>query len=350
MIKRNEEDPQRPLAVRIDPVMELKPEARRKNLLELTGEDVVLSFLPKLNWRFVRDEMRSPEGINFFKAQYMCLWLEEDEGLKVQFEHDELWHRVRPSSFFGNSFEAQTWMSLDRAYSVSKYSDLSALIVGQIKPVEGKNALVVVDCKMERLKESGLVKKTVDLIVQHRPTVFVAERDKNWEDFWQNVVRGCAMKSTPAPYFRWIAIDNTEKSFARRAKSLELPLSDGRLWFANAFPQLEQLLLQLERFDGRKRSGNSVGSKDDGVSALSLMWAEARSLHQADVIKDDAKEAEQRRVIEEAETKEIRKREQYSRIFGNEIYTPPPTLEPAPEPRKADPRMRVFGSKGPWRL
>ncbi len=350
MIKRNEEDPERPLAVRIDPVMEIKPEARRKSLLELTEEDVVLNFLPKLNWRFVRDEMRSPEGINFFKAQYMCQWIEEDEGLKCQFEHDELWHRVRPSSFFGNSFEAQTWMSLDRAYSVSKYSDLSALIVGKIQQVEGKNALVVVDTKMERLKESDLVKKTVDLIAQHRPTVLIAEKDKNWEDFWQAVVRGCSMKGTPAPYFRWIAIDNTEKSFARRAKALELPLSDGRLWFANAFPQLEQLLLQFERFDGRKRSGNSVGSKDDGVSALSLMWAEARSLHQAEVIKDDAEEAERRRIAEEAETKEIRKREQYSRIFGNDVYTPPPPKLVEEQPKQQrDERLKVFG-RGPWRM
>jgi hypothetical protein len=350
MVKRNDEDPERPLAVRIDPVMEIKPEARRKPLLELTEEDVVLNFLPKLNWRFVRDEMRSPEGINFFKAQYMCQWVEEDEGLKCQFEHDELWHRVRPSGFFGNSFEAQIWMSLDRAYSVSKYSDLSALIVGKIQSVEGKNALVVVDTKMERLKESDLVKKTVDLIVQHRPTVFIAEKDKNWEDFWQAVVRGCAMKGTPAPYFRWIDIDNTEKAFARRAKSLELPLSDGRLWFANAFPQLEQLLLQFERFDGRKRSGNSVGSKDDGVSALSLMWAEARSLHQAEVIKDDAEETERRRVIEEAETKEIRKRESYSRIFGNQYTPPPQPQEPAVPEKPRDERYKVFGFKGPWKL
>jgi hypothetical protein len=353
MIKRNEEDPAGPLAVRIDPVMDIKPEARRKNLLELTEEDVVLNFLPKLNWRFVRDEMRSPEGINFFKAQYMCQWVEEDEGLKCQFEHDELWHRVRPSAFFGNSFEAQTWMSLDRAYSVSKYSDLSALIVGQIKQVEGKNALVIVDTKMERLKESDLVKKTVDLIVQHRPTVFIAEKDKNWQDFWQAVVRGCAIKGTPAPYFRWIDIDNSEKSFARRAKAMELPLSDGRLWFANVFPQLEQLLLQLERFDGRKRSGTSVGSKDDGVSALSLMWKEARSLHQAEVIKDDAEEMEQRRMVEEAETKEIRKRESYSRIFGNDVYVPPPPkLETEEQPKQPDdPRYKIFGGRGgPWRL
>jgi len=69
MIQRNDADSERPLAVRIDPVMEIKPESRKKNLLELGERTSSLNFLPKLNWRFVRDEMRSPEGINFFKAQ-----------------------------------------------------------------------------------------------------------------------------------------------------------------------------------------------------------------------------------------------------------------------------------------
>ena len=36
MIKRNQEDPEHPLAVRIDPVMTIKPEAKHKPLLELT--------------------------------------------------------------------------------------------------------------------------------------------------------------------------------------------------------------------------------------------------------------------------------------------------------------------------
>jgi len=55
------------------------------------------------------------------------------------------------------------------------------------------------------------------------------------------------------------------------------------------------------------------------------MWQEARSLHHVEVIKDDAEEAERRRLVEEDEMKEIRKREQYSRIFGNDMYVPPPT-------------------------
>ena len=61
-IQQNEKDPERPLAVRIDPVIEIRPEAKHKPLLELREEDVILNFLPKLNWKFVRDEMRSPKA------------------------------------------------------------------------------------------------------------------------------------------------------------------------------------------------------------------------------------------------------------------------------------------------
>ena len=159
MIKANEEDLERPLAVRLDPVMEIRPEARGKGLLELQEEDGVLNFLPKLNWKFVRGEMRSPEGLNFFRTQYLVEWVKQDDGIKCQFEHDELWHRVRPSSFFGTPLDSQVWMSMDRSYSVSRFSDLSALLVGRIQPVENRPALVVSFVYMERLKESDLTKK-----------------------------------------------------------------------------------------------------------------------------------------------------------------------------------------------
>ena len=117
MIKRNQEDPEHPLAVRIDPVIEIRPEAKHKPLLELREEDVILNFLPKLNWKFVRDEMRSPEGINFFKTQYLCQWIEEDEGIKCTFTEQSLRARLRPRSYFDQTCLPGTpvYMALDTA-------------------------------------------------------------------------------------------------------------------------------------------------------------------------------------------------------------------------------------------
>jgi len=48
MIQVTMADSGAPLAVRIDPVMEIKPESRKRNLLELGEEDVVLKLLAQV--------------------------------------------------------------------------------------------------------------------------------------------------------------------------------------------------------------------------------------------------------------------------------------------------------------
>ncbi len=87
MIKRNNEDSEHPLAVRVDPVMEIKREASHKPLHELREEDVVLNFLPKLHWKFVRSKITAPEGLDFFKTQYLCQWIKQSEGVSIIFRH-----------------------------------------------------------------------------------------------------------------------------------------------------------------------------------------------------------------------------------------------------------------------
>jgi len=353
LIERSEKNKDESFVYRIDPAFQVKKEARHKLtqiLLPTLVEEDIESYLfaERLGWKFLKPDMLNAPA--FFLSQNLCIFpTSEEDALRCQFDHDELWARVRPASFFGTPLGSQVWMSMDRSYSTSKHSDLSALIIGRIMPVENRPSLVVSYCHMERLKESDLLKKVLDVIATHQPTVFIAERDKNWEDFWQNVVRGCANRGIVCPYFRWIKIDNTEKSFARRVKAMELPLALGKLWFSNSFPQLEQLLLQHERFDGRKRSGAGIATKDDGVAALSLMWAECRGLHQVD--EQDKEKVEERRREEEEEGARIRKAAMRAAMFGGTPYQPPPpTAEPTAPEKQRDARYKVFGSKGPWRL
>jgi hypothetical protein len=234
MIRRNDEDPEKALAVRIDPVMTIKPEALRKPLLELQESDVSLNFLPKLNWKFVREEMRSPEGLPFFKTQYLCEWPPaEDEGLTVSFTEDEIKARIRQAGFF-DAPVSHTVMSLDRAYSVSRYADYSCLCVGRIFQRDNRTMCGILDVKLERLKESQLVDQAVLMIDRHRPTAFVLEKDKGHENLVDTIRKGLLMRGIPCP--RFIAKDvpaggKNLNSKARRIKILELPLSDGRLWF-----------------------------------------------------------------------------------------------------------------------
>jgi hypothetical protein len=343
MIKRNEEDSEKPLAVRIDPVFEIRPESRGKALLELKEEDVILNFLPKLNWRFVRDEMRSPEGIKFFRAQYMCEWVPDQEDLfKCQFSHEELWSRVRPASYFSGTATAQTVMSLDRAFSTSRYADFSCIVVGKIQPVDGQNALVVVDSKMERWKESELVRNVVDLIEKHKPSVFVSEQDRGWEVLAQAIKQLCVLRGIPVPFFRWKAISPTERAKAKRIKSLELPLSDGRLWFTTSH-WTEAALLQLEKFDGVSRSNSH--RKDDFCDALGLLYAEFGPRYHEELQTEDVEKRE-READEEARRE--RQRHFHNAMFGGPA--PAPASQPSVEERPSDPRLAVFGRKGPWRM
>jgi hypothetical protein len=344
MIKSNEQDPEKPLAVRLDPVMEIRPEARGKGLLELQEEDVILNFLPKLNWKFVRGEMRSPEGLNFFRTQYLVQWVKEDDGIRCQFEHDELHARVKNLGFFGNSAVAQVVMSLDRAFSISRYADFSCIIVGKVQSVENKQALVAVDVRMNRFKESELVRNIVEMIEKHRPTVFVSQQDKGWSELSDAIRRQCVMKGIPAPWLRFHPIDNTDKAKARRVKKLELPLSDGRLWFVLSH-WTDATLLQLEKFDGITKSSSR---KDDFPDALSLLWDAFGPKYEDEIPKED--HAERQRELEEEGARE-RRRHFHNAMFGGTPYVaPPPQTEPAEPLKPRDERLRVFGFKGPWRL
>jgi hypothetical protein len=344
MIQANEQDPDHPLAVRLDPVMEIRPEAKHKGLLELQEDDVVLNFLPKLNWKFVKGEMRSPEGLNFFRTQYLVQWVKDDDGIKCQFEHDELHARVKGSGFFGNFVVAQVVMSLDRAFSVSARADFSCIVVGKVQAVENKQALVVADVRMNRFKESELVRNIVEMIERHHPAVFVSQQDKGWAELSEAIRRQCLMKGIPVPWLRFLPVDNTDKAKARRVKKLELPLSDGRLWFFLSH-WTEGCLLQLEKFDGTTKSSSR---KDDFPDALSLLWDAFGPKYEEETPKEGREERQ--RELEEEEARE-RKAHWYNAMFGNNYTPPPPKQEEpvAPTPPR-DPRLVIFGSRGKWRM
>ena len=80
------------------------------------------------------------------------------------------------------------------------------------------------------------------------------------------------------------------------------------------------------------------------------MWSEARSLHQtSEKSEETPDEYHQRKEMEEREERQEINRAQYSRIFGNEVYVPPP--QPVEQPKTPrDPRLAIFGSRGKWRM
>jgi Terminase RNaseH-like domain len=350
MIERSKKNNDETFAYRVDPAFVVKPAARGKlvaALLPTLEEHEIESFLfPEgLPWKELRVDMRNNPG--FFLSQNLCIFPPaEDDSFRCQFDAEELRARTRMPSFFPPSVGVQVAMSLDRAFSVSRYADYSCLVVGKVQPVQGQTALVVSDMKMDRWRESDLVKQVVDMIEKHQPTLFVAEQDRGWETLAQAIKEQCHRKGLVAPFFRWKVVQPTDRAKAKRVKTLELPLSDGRLWF-HMSTWTEAALLQLEKFDGVTKSNSS--RKDDFPDALSLLYQEVGPKYAEELKPED--EAEKRR-MEEEEDMRMRKQASYNAMFGPRYTPPTPSIAPAPEPsnKPADPRLRLFGNKGPWRL
>ncbi len=273
MIKQNEKDPEHALAVRIDPVMTVLSHAEKTPLLQLTEQDVVLNFLPKLNWKFVRDEMRSPEGLDFFKTQYMCEFPpEEDEGLVVKFTEDEIRARIRPAGFFDVT-PATVVMSLDRAFSVAKTADYSAICVGKIFQREHRTVCGILDVKLDRWKEATLVEQCVQTIQQYSPVALVVEQDKGYENLVETIRKNLLYRGIPVPRIITKPIPaggRNANAKARRIGILQLPLADGRLYFASSAIWNDALIDQFVRFDPTIKSNKS--RKDDIPDAVSLLW------------------------------------------------------------------------------
>src|SRR5262249_35017822 len=153
----------------------------------LTEEDVESFLFPEgLPWKELRpDMMNNPP---FFLSQNLCIFpKDEDAELKVQFDEDELRAHLKPPSFFGTPIISQTVMAIDRAFSISQFADFSCIAIAKLQIVQGRNACVIADVRMEKWRESELVKAIVEMIERHRPSTVIAEKDRNWEDLWAAV-------------------------------------------------------------------------------------------------------------------------------------------------------------------
>jgi hypothetical protein len=104
-------------------------------------------------------------------------------------------------------------------------------------------------------------------------TMFVLEKDKGHENLVDTIRKALMMRGIPSP--RFIAKDvpaggKNLNSKARRIKILELPLSDGRLWFLASAVWNDILIQQFVLFDGKTKSNST--RKDDIPDAISLLY------------------------------------------------------------------------------
>ena len=328
---------------RVDPAFTVKPDAKHKltpALLPTLVESDIESFLfpERLNWKFLKQEISNSP--TFFLSQNLVIFPKSDDAdLRVTFSEEDIRHRTRPAGFFESAFSTSV-MSLDRAWSTSRYADFSCITAGKIVQKDHRAVCVVADVKMERWKESELVDNCVWMIDLHRPSAFVLEKEKGWENLIETVRKNLTLRGIPSPRFMAKNIPaggRNANAKAKRIKILELPLKDGRLWFVSSAIWNDVVMAQFVRFDGIHVSNSH--RKDDSCDAISLMYETFMPRVMGET--DDPPEQEKIDAETEKAIHDEQRRQHYQSMFG-----PGPQaqrsaeLEAAPQPeRKTDPRL-----------
>jgi hypothetical protein len=341
LIKQADENEDSSWTYRVDPAFVVKPEARKKLtpiFLPTLLESDIESFLfpERLNWKFLRQEISNSPS--FFLSQNLCIFPRSaDADLRVTFEESVFRAHMRPIGSFDSPF-AQEYMSIDRAWSVSRYADFSCVMVGKILPIEGKTACAIVDVAMDRWRESELILAVVKMIEKH-PAIraIIMEKDKGWEELRLAVHRAAALRGVVVPPFIIKPIDITPRAKARRAKRLEQPLVDGRLWFASAH-WTDSVMEQFLKFDGITDSNRS--RHDDSIDATGLILDHClpKTIEEMPVVDPDKEKEREAEAEREAQRERIRMH--HAAMFGsNAPHQKPSKPEPEQTQKQTDPRL-----------
>lgn len=259
-------------------------------------------------------------------------------------------------------------VTIDWAYSDNKTSDFSVLAaVLRHTRDDDTEELVVLDIDHDKWKSSDLAQHIVLFLREHQPSRTLIERALG-ADLLEMAIRAYAQRYDclrVLDSIRWIPTDNSLNAKANRIKTLETLLADDRLHFV-AGPWIDELYRQFERFTGETKKGR----KDDIPDSISMA---SRTLP-ASMFTSLRKDPETEMLQQELQIKQRLKEGHYNRYFSPQFTgtlhhpTPPseqaptwrevaygrrmpePEPEPTAPPKPLDPRMKVFGNKGPWRL
>jgi hypothetical protein len=328
LIRRNEQDSEKPLAVRIDPAWTVKPGSQHKELKDLAEQDVTLLFPSRLTWKFLQKERKNNE--RFFRSQNLCEFVPEvgSETL-LNFSRDELTNHIISASAIPP--DSQCVIVCDIAYSQNKYADLSALsVVRLFNNSEGEKAMAVVEIDAGRMRASEFAQRLVMLTRKHAPGIVALERSLTWDVLAAEVTRVARLRETNVPLF-FAPVSNQRFAKFMRLKALEVLLHQGRLKFVASGPWLDDLFNELERLDGGK---SSSGKKDDRGDSLALC---AQIFIPASTATEDTEAVQ--KLLETQKSKAIMDAN-YSRIFGgaNEARQ-----APTPDPPRGSLTSRLLG-------
>jgi hypothetical protein len=274
--RRNADDPQKSLAVLVQPAWTVKL-GRQRPIMLLQESDVDLAFPDRLTFKFLMKEART--NLPLFRSQNLLEYLDEDEDIRCTFTLEQLNSQIRPVNAFALATKIWRVLSVDQAHSISRYADYSCLIVMDILKNQNErtnqleNIVFVKDVKLERMKTSDLAVAICDFCHLHKPDRCVIERSGDWNALQDALVRAFMLRGRILPQIYWKPTNNAQgvnimAKTARIKTSVEPLLHENKLFFSAGIPVLDVCFSQMVRFDGIHKSGST--RKDDFPDALAL--------------------------------------------------------------------------------
>jgi len=345
----------------------VKPEFAEVPIMQLTEGMVNLHFPQKWTFNKLR-RLLLKKGEREFKNQQLNQPTDaaEDSGFKISFTESDL--RAHMYQREAAPKAGDIYIVWDWALSDKKTSDYSVGVVARLYKNDANEwAFVILEIVYDKWKHSELAFQIVALSKRWGPKVTMIEQS-NAADFLSEEIKRVGQRFGYQPYIYWKQPSRQENAKRNRIKSIELLLAEHRLHFVLG-PWIDETIKQFVLYTGEKKN---KGRKDDIPDAISyllyILPAEARPLV------ENIDPEEEKRLAEEQD-KNYRKARHYEAYFGTRYSgtrlhsalpnTQAPTWkqwqrgetgevkppEPEPEPPKPqDPRMRIFGNKGPWRL
>jgi predicted phage terminase large subunit-like protein len=324
---------------------EVKPEYAEVRMMQLTEEMVKLNFPQK--WTFAKlHRLLLKKGEREFKNQQLNEPSDasEDSGFKISFIESDLRAHMYQREAAPKS--GDIYIVWDWALSDKKTSDYSVGVVARLyKNDAGEWSFVLLEIVYDKWKHSELAFQIVALSKRYGPKVTMIEAS-NAADMLKDEITRVGHRFGYQPYIYWKQPSRQENAKRNRIKSVEILLSEHRLHFVLG-PWIDETFKQFTQYTGEKKNKGRKDDIPDAVSYLTyVLPAEARP----NVEKTDPEE--ERRLAEE-QAKAMRKQQHYNRLFGDHMQTRTeagPTITEVAPPKPQDPRMVIFGNKGPWRL
>jgi predicted phage terminase large subunit-like protein len=292
---------------------------------------------------------------------------EEESLYKISFTEEALrahMYQREAAPKNGDIFIVWDW-----ALSDKKTSDYSVGVVARLYiNDEGEYAFVILDIIYDKWKYSELAFQIISLSKKWGPKVTMIEQSNGYDMLRDEITR-VGHKFGYQPHIFPRQPSREENAKRNRIKSVEILLSEHRLHFVLG-PWIDETFKQFTQYTGEKKNKGRKDDIPDAISYLIYILPKGSRPGGAEVT-----DPEEEKRLQEQQDKYYRKARHYEAYFGDRYggtrLSPgppnqqaqtwkqwqrgeaggltPPESEPEP-PKPQDPRMRIFGNKGPWRV